>query len=405
MLRPATNKQFLYLFLSNFTILFVGMGLFPILPVYFSRFGAPQGVIGVFFAAIYLANAAGPMMVGWLSGRFSRRGMFVTAGLLGVPTLLLLGHVQALWQVVALTAILWFCGGMDIALVSVFTGLHTRDTNRGKSFSLVSLSIPLGSLLGGATIGYLVNHFGYSLMFIVLGIIWMALPVLGLFAIQDTQQKSGAAGVSKLNKMPARLGARFSVLLLIALLSSVAINMGRLGNSLSMQNLEYSTSSIASSATISGLIAIPLTLLIGFLSDRLGHRHFLALTCLLAAGAAVSLGFASELWQFWLVATLVLVAFCINGAMLSALATNLLPAPQLGRGLSLVNTASSTGSILSFISTGYLLEWLGQRTLFLMAAILPILAALVLELVLHNREAPIPVAIVSESDCLNQPCN
>jgi predicted MFS family arabinose efflux permease len=105
------------------------------------------------------------------------------------------------------------------------------------------------------------------------------------------------------------------------------------------------------------------------------------------------------------VATLVLVAFCINGAMLSALATNLLPAPQLGRGLSLVNTASSTGSILSFVSTGYLLEWLGQRTLFLMAAILPILAALVLEFMLHNREKPIQVAIVSESDCLNQPCN
>jgi MFS family permease len=405
MLRQATHKQLVYLFLSNFTILFVGMGLFPLLPVYFSRFGAQPGMTGVFFAAIYLANAAGPMMVGWLSGRISQRVMFVTAGLLGVPALLLLGHVQALWQVVALTALLWFCGGMDIALVSVFTGLHTQGKNRGKSFSLVSLSIPLGSLLGGATIGYLVNEFGFSLMFTVLGIFWMALPVLGIFAIKDTQQKSATPSVNKISKSPAGLGARFSLLLLIALLSSIAINMGRLGNSLSMQNLQYSASSIASSATISGLIAIPLTLLIGILSDRLGHRHFLAMTCLLAAGAAVSLGFASGLWQFWLVATLVLVAFCINGAMLSALATNLLPAPQMGRGLSLVNTASSTGSILSFMTTGYLLEWLGQRNLFLMAAILPILAALMLELMLHNRETPTPVVNLSETDCLSQPCN
>jgi MFS family permease len=243
------------------------------------------------------------------------------------------------------------------------------------------------------------------MMFTVLGIFWMALPILGILAIKDTPRKSAKPSVNKISKSPAGLGARFSLLLLIALLSSIAINMGRLGNSLSMQNLQYSASSIASSATISGLIAIPLTLLIGILSDRLGHRHFLAMTCLLAAGAAVSLGLASGLWQFWLVATLVLVAFCINGAMLSALATNLLPAPQMGRGLSLVNTASSTGSILSFMTTGYLLEWLGQRNLFLMAAILPILAALMLELMLHNRETPTPVVNLSETDCLSQPCN
>lgn len=404
MLRQATSKQLLYLFLSNFTILFVGMGLFPLLPVYFSRFGAPQGMIGVFFAVIYAANAAGPLTVGWLSGRLSRRGLFIAAGLLGIPALLLLGQAQALWQVIVLTAVVWYCGGVDIALVSVFTGFHTSGTNRGRSFSLVSLSIPLGSLLGGATIGYLVSKHGFSPMFVTLSAIWMVLPALGLFAIRDRQQSVKTSATNMAVKGNARLGSRFYLLLVVALLSSVAINMGRLGNSLSMKNLDFSAGSIASSATISGLIAIPATLLIGYLSDRFGRRHFLAMTCLLASGAALSLSFASQLWQFWLVASLVLVAFCINGAMSSALAADFLPNSQLSRGLSWVNTASSTGSILSFVSTGYLMEWIGPRTLFLGAALLPILAAALLELVLQNQKMPSPAVQVKESDCLNQPC-
>ena len=206
-------------------------------------------------------------------------------------------------------------------------------------------------------------------------------------------------------KENTRLGGRFYLLLVVALLSSVAINMGRLGNSLSMKSLDFSAGSIASSATISGLIAIPMTLLIGYLSDRFGRRHFLAMTCLLASGAAFSLSFASQLWQFWLVASLVLVAFCINGAMSSALAADFLPSSQLGRGLSWVNTASSTGSILSFVSTGYLLEWLGPRTLFLGAALLPILAAVLLELVLQNRKMSSTSVMASQGDCLNQPCS
>src|SRR5512135_340585 len=49
------NTQLLYLFVSSFIILFVGMGLFPVLPVYAAEFGASRTVIGIYYALMYAA--------------------------------------------------------------------------------------------------------------------------------------------------------------------------------------------------------------------------------------------------------------------------------------------------------------------------------------------------------------
>src|SRR5574337_1132342 len=56
------NTQLLYLFASSFIILFVGMGLFPVLPVYATEFGASRPVIGIYYALMFAANAVGAML-------------------------------------------------------------------------------------------------------------------------------------------------------------------------------------------------------------------------------------------------------------------------------------------------------------------------------------------------------
>ncbi|MGW8249523.1 MAG: MFS transporter, partial [Anaerolineales bacterium] len=214
MSRNKINNQLIYLFVSSFAILFVGMGLFPLLPIYFSKFGASQSMIGVFFGMIYLANAAGPMTIGWLADRVSHRSLFITVSLIGLPALILLGWATSLWQVILLTGIVWYTGGLCLALISIFTGMHTGIANRGRSFSLVSLSIPLGSLIGGATIAFLVSSYGYGLLFLVLGVVWSALPLLGWLFIADepVSQLSEVSLQTEVNT--PRLGSRYFLLLL-----------------------------------------------------------------------------------------------------------------------------------------------------------------------------------------------
>ncbi len=401
-LKRFLSQPLIYLFVSSFLVLFVGMGLFPLLPVYATQLGASKTTVGVFFATIYISNAAGSMLPAWLAGRISRKSLFITGSILGIPALLLLSRANALWQVVILTSILWFSGGLVISLVNVFTGLYSSGGNRGKSFSLMALPMPLGALIGSAAVGSLVSLRGFAPMFLVLGVLWVFLPLIGLFVLKD-RLSDRPAGISKpiVTSQPQFVSS-FYLLLGLTIASALAVNAGRLGTTLSMQTLNFSPAAIASSVTVSGLVAIPLTFLIGALSDRLGRERFLATGYLLASLGVLVLVFATQLWQFWLAATLLLVSLSASGAMASALTTDILPSESLTRGLSWLKGMNSIASVIGFAGTGIFLDNFGPAGLYLVAMILPAIGALLLESVgcKPRRILPLPASLRNDFFCM-----
>jgi len=373
------NRQLIYLFVSSFTILFVGMGLFPVLPGYATKFGASRAVIGLYYALMYASNAAGAMLTHRLARYLSRKGLFVTIGVLGIPALMLLGRATALWQVIVLTATVWFCGGAGLALVNIFTGLHAGRSSRGKSFSLMFLAFPLGAVFGGLAVGQLVRSANYLMMFVVLGGVWAILPIVGAFGLKDEETRQALRlTTAAAQPIDSELGPTFYHLLFVVLLSAVTVNIGRLGTALSMQALKFSPSEIASTATVSGLLATPIVLLIGTLSDRWGRKRFLLVGYVLAAGGALTLAIATELWMFWLAATLTLVALCATGALSSALVTDLLTSQAMQRGLPWISAMNPVAGVMSFVSIGYALDAFGPAPVYVVAASVAIVAALLL---------------------------
>ena len=388
------SRQLWILYTSSFIILFVGMGLFPVLPVYATGFGASRTVIGVYYALMYAANAAGAMLTNRLAARLTHKGLFVAVGVLGIPALMLLGQASALWQVVVLTTIVWFCGGVGLALINVFTGYQAGTKSRGKSFSLMFLAFPLGAVFGGTLVGRLVGAAGYYTMFVVLGAVWAILPVIGVFKLRIASDFSPAVAATT-QRTAARLGTNFYRVLAMTLLASIAINTGRLGTALSMQALGFSASAISSTGTVSGLVSIPIVLLIGALSDRLGRKNFLMLGYAAAGSGALMLALASELWMFWLAATLVLVALCTNGALASALITDTLSAQARQRGLPWINAMNPVAGVVSFTSIGFLMDAFGPLPVYLVALSVAVGAALLLNSLQRER----PAAPVTADDC------
>lgn len=375
------SKQLLYLFLSSFIILFIGMGLFPLLPLYATEFGATPTTIGTYFALMYVANTAGTMLTGTFSRWLTRRGTFVVVGALGLPALFLMGRVTSFWQLVVLTAVAWFSGGMNIALANVFTGLHADGKRRGASFSLMFLAMPLGSLFGGAIMGRLVDAYGFTTMFDAATVVWIIVPLIGMFGIVDQPAKvaseNGKASVQKQAETSLQpLGRRFALLMAITFFSSLAIQAARLGAPLSMQALDFSASEISTATALGGLVTIPVAMLLGTLSDRLGRERFLTISYVLAALGAVGLIGASQPWHFWVAVTLMTVSLSTSGALASALATDALPAAALTRGLPRIKAMNSIAGIISFASAGYVLETLGPVSLFMVAAMFAAVAAL-----------------------------
>lgn len=372
-------KQLAIVFICTLVPLFIGMGLFPLLPLYAGQFGATRALVGIYYAVVYMASAAGVFLTGWLAARVSPRNLFIAGSLLGIPALALLGRATALWQIVLLTAAVWFCGAITLTLLNVYTGLIADDDSRGRAFSLTFLAFPLAAVLGGAAVGQLVAWRGYGIMFTVLAAVWVIQPLTGIFGLRDPQF-ARSAGQSVATGDPPPLGRAFTRLLLASVLALLAVNVGRLGTSLSMQAAAFGLGALASTATVSGLATIPVVLLIGTLSDRLGRRRSLLLSYLLAACGAGALVVATQLWHFWLAATLLFVAWCASRSVASALAADLLPQAALARGLPRLNAMDSLASILGFASTGYAMDMLGAPVLYLIALVLIGCAAQVLGL-------------------------
>jgi len=394
------NKQLVYLFLCNFSILFIGFGLFPLLPLYAAEFGASSSFIGFYLAITYIAISIGSILAGQLSERLPRRTLFIAAGLLGAPALILLGQAQSLWQVVVLTALVWFAGGIGLSISNVLVGLHTTPSTRGKAFGVLALASPLGALIGGLASGQLVAWKGYPLMFSVLAAVWTMYPVLAWKKVQDKPTCIPAGKNPQAVSSNHRPGTPFLFLLVTVFLASMTISVGRMGISMTMKGQGFSAVEISTVNAFGGLSTVPITLLIGTLSDRLGRKRFLLAGYVVAVGGTLLLISAQTTWQFWLLSSLTLASRSVITSMAPAYATDLLSRRALGKALPLVGTMNWVSGVIGFAGSGYVLDAFGARDLYTGAAIVAVFASLIVTILPASLNVTSSLPVTGQKDVL-----
>jgi len=107
---------------------------------------------------------------------------------------------------------------------------------------------------------------------------------------------------------------------------------------------------------------------------------------LLASGGTLVLISSTQLWHFWLVTILLFGTMYVNGSVIPAFVTDLLAPEVLSRGLPWINTMMFVAGTVGFASAGYLLDTLGATNLYLITAVLPIVAIGLLGLALHKPQ-------------------
>ena len=378
MKKYRNHLQLGVLFASHLAILFTGMGLFPILPVYAQRFGASPSAVGAYLAFTYASITVGTMVPGWLAGRVARKPLFLAAGLAGLPALVGMGRVTALWQLFLLTGLVWFTAGVGITLVQIFTGLISPAENRSRSFGLQSLASPLAALLGGATVGWMVDAHGFRSMFVVLGLVWLMWPLLSSLLLQDQPPAipSGAARAALSSGQPklAKTSASYPLVMVGILLAALAISAGRLGLSLTMNAQHYKTAEISSTTVVAGLMVLPLLMVMRTSVRRLGSRFFLFAGYMASIAGIGMVIFASRLQLFWVAAVLLLAAQSINRSMSYAFAAEILSPAEMSKKLPWAGTANWAASIAGFASIGPGMLLLGNHLFFSVIALLPLFA-------------------------------
>jgi MFS family permease len=368
------KRQFAVLFLCSLVPWTIGNGIAPLLPVQAAALGATQAMAGACLSLSQLAMAAGAVCAGWLSDRFRCRKIpALVAGLASTPALWLMGQATTLWGLTVALAAWFFCAGLVMALIAIAAGLCAEGSERGKVFGILALTAELGAILGGVLAGPIANRWGYATMYGVLSLIGILGPLVGLFWMERRAATTPSTETAPARK-EAGLGRSFHLLFVASLGAAVASFVFFLGRSFVMLDLGFDTAALSSAGVIGGVVALPVPLVAGWLSDRLGRKQFVAFSFLATTMGLLALCASTALWHFWAASVVFTLSFA-GGPVGSALVTDLVPREALGRGLAVYNATTWLGGIAGCALTGYAAQALGTTPTLIVGACLPVLAA------------------------------
>lgn len=366
---PASSRgQLLVLFGYALVTWSIGNGLLPLLPIIASDLGADKVLIGFYLAASYVTLAVGTTAAGILADRFGhRKGIMIVCSAAGAPLILLISQATALWELAALTASAWFVSGMALTLATIEAGLSAGPRERGGVLGFMAVSAPLGSIAGGLGVGALADALGYSAMWIVLGFLWLLCPVLALFVRDVPEDRSAGRGPSA--GAALRWTLPFFLLILCGILGAFGSFIAGLGRSFAMQS-SFDARAITSTVAVSGIVALPFALLMGWLSDRWGRLPFMGFCYAAGALGLLVYSVATSLESFWLAASLVAFISYVSTGVGSALVLDLVDRPSVGRGLAYFGATGWIGAILAFGGGSVAFSVFGLPTGFVLGAVL-----------------------------------
>jgi len=364
----------------------LGNGLLPILPSIAQGLGADRFLVGVYLAVSYVALALGTLVAGYLSDRVGhRRALMIVAGLGEAVLIALVSQATVLWELAVLTASAWCLAGMGVVVVAIQAGLSAGPTERGRVLGFLALATPLGSILGGFGVGALADAAGYTTMWLVLGVIALTAPAIAASMREEAVRSRAERKAAP--PQPLRWTAPFFLLIVCGVLSACGSFIGGLGRSFAMQ-ATFSNEAITSTVAVSGIVALPFTILVGWMSDRRGRLPFMALCYGAGVLGLLVYSVATSLEQFWIAASFVAFISYVSTGVGSALVVDLIDRPSLGRGMAYFGATGWIGAILAFAGGSLVFSAFGLGAGFLLAAALTALAVvLVLVIRLVMTEA------------------
>ncbi|MBZ0297859.1 MAG: MFS transporter [Anaerolineae bacterium] len=383
------RKQIALLFVVNLLPYIVGNALVTLLPLYTQTLGADATVTGFYMAIAFAMLAFSTVASGWLSKRFGRRRLFmVLAAALSVPAALLMGAAQDMIQLVLATALLWFLFGIGSTMVNILAGLSTEGKYRGRVFGLLNVTVLLAQVIAGTGAGWIIDRWGFSALFIAAAIIYVLLVPLTMLVKEHDEPMSRPVSAQRVAVPPAvSISLPFLLLLAAGLASFSATFMVNMVRVLAMDAQNFSASAITSVIAISGFISMPLPLLSGWISDRLGRR-FTLIACygLVAVGVAMLIP-ASALWHFWIAQVFVSL---INSAQSvgTALTADLVEPETLSVNVARYSAIPWAAAVISFTFSGFAVDHLGIALTLAIGTVLAVVAIPLVYLTRRSQRRP-----------------
>src|SRR5262249_8450316 len=184
-----------------------------------------------------------------------------------------------------------------LAMVNILAGLFAPEHERGRIFGILGITGGLGSVIAGEIIGQVLKQSSYTSLFVVGAAITTITPIVSLFledkppAQRHVRSAAAQPGVA--------LGLAFYLLIIASTLVNASASFPNLGRPLIMDKKGLDSESISSVITVGSAVGLPVPILIGWLSDRIGRNRLIILSYLAAAISVAVLTVSTSLWHFW----------------------------------------------------------------------------------------------------------
>jgi DHA1 family tetracycline resistance protein-like MFS transporter len=331
------------------------------MPFFVKRFGASDVVVGAIFATFALCQfVAGPIW-GNMSDRIGRKAVLIVSQIGATIGWAMLAFAPNIAVVFLARIIEGFSGG-NLSVTQAYVSDLVAPEKRAQAFAYIGAAFSAGLVFGPLAGGYLAEHYGFSVPFLVAAGLQFITLLVTLVVLPESRAKlptdevATFADISRALRAPAVSPVLWQKLVFaLGLYGWFAVFALVLG-----LQLGFDQSGTSYLFAVFGVVSVIMQLaVVGRITRHLGDRH-----ASLAGFAALMAGFAIVPFMHGLpVALLFVIAFSFGmsvvNATIPAMLTDLAPDNLRGTVLGAASSLESVAGIVMPIVTTYTLQAFG----------------------------------------------
>ncbi|MCX6654142.1 MAG: MFS transporter [Candidatus Bathyarchaeota archaeon] len=365
------NQALITLFAINLAIGLTSQLVQPLFPLYLKETGATELENALVISIGNLSSAIFMLPAGMLVGKYGKRTFLIISAVISGLSVLLMAYTKNWMLIIPLNMLLNISMCFFMPTRMAIIAENTDPGNRASLFGVMNLAWPISGIVGPIAGGYLVEHLGWSSVFIIAGAISLIalFPALKIIEskkevdiIPETRDESS---IFNRNYLPTML-TLFTYQVLVTT-SMAGINMILPLYLQDRYHLSYSV--IGAFFTGSNFLLIFTQLGGGIVADRYGRRRMILLCTALTPLVIGSWALFGDWMVLFAVYSLAFALWSLTWPPILAMLTDILPRSLHGAGFGLNMTGSRLGFTIGPILVGALYFAPGSVVPFIAAAV------------------------------------
>jgi OFA family oxalate/formate antiporter-like MFS transporter len=342
--------------------------------------------------SIYMLSRGGfGILTGWSTDKYGPRVTVAAGGFFIGLGLLLTSQISALWQLYIFYSLLVGLGVSVAFAPLVATVSRWFVSRRGLAMGIVLAGVGLGTAVMPRPASYLINAYGWSMSYIIIGAAALVIIVLaalllrrspeekGLLPYGGTAKTGGLSGVKEgISLREATRTRPFWVLFVITILFATCLYMVMIHIVPHATDLAISEAVAANFLVVIGIATILGRFVVGWLSDTIGRKPALAICLFFQAAAVFSLMGIGGVGAFYAFAAVFGLAYGGVVTQLPLIAGELFGLHSIGAIVGLEMLGTSLGGAIGPILGGFVFDVTQSYYIAFLAGAIGLLIAMAL---------------------------